>query len=130
MIGQCSIPLAHHVPQQADPVGPYTVHLYLLTNNFHTHVFIRIIYMYIFCAKLFAVYACLHGQLGGASDSPALRTKSVGLKHFCGYPTLLALSTSFPTGQVNTIGVVYKCACMSTQSISRCKILISTMHVN
>ena len=68
------------------------------------------------CVKLFAVYACSCDQLGGASDSLALRSRDGGLKRFCGYPTLPALSTSFPTGQVNTIGVVYKCACMSTSS--------------
>ena len=94
-------------PQRSDPVGPCTVHFYLLTN-----FFLRMYLMHILCVKPFAVYACSRDQLVGASDS----LQRWRIKHFCGYPTLPALSTSFPTGQVNTIGVVYKCACMSTSS--------------
>ena len=59
---------------------------------------------------------CSRDQLGGASDSLALRSRDGGLKLFCEYPTVPAMSTSFPTGQVNTIRVVYKCACMSISS--------------
>ena len=99
----------------SDPVGPCTVHLYLLTI-FFLHMYFMHIYMYILCAKLFAVYAWLHHQLRGGSDSLALRSSNGGLKRFCGYPNLPALSTSFPTGQLNTIGVVYKCAWMSNSS--------------
>ena len=72
--------------------------------------------VHILCVIPFAVYACSHDQLGGAGDSLALRSRDDGLKRLCGYPTLPDLSTSFPTGQVNTIGVVYKCACVSTSS--------------
>ena len=98
-------------PQRSDPVGPCTVHFYLLTN-----FFLRMYLMHILCVKLFAVYVCSRDQLGGASDSLALRSRDGGLKCFCWYPTLPALSTSSPTGQVNTIGVVYKCACRSISS--------------
>ena len=39
--------------------------------------------MYILCIKLFAIYGCSHDQLGGASDSLALRLRDGGLKGFC-----------------------------------------------
>ena len=109
MIDQCSI----HQPTTPAIKPSRTMYCsFLFTTNF----FLCMYLMHILCVKPFAVYACSCDQLGGASDSLALRSRDGGLKHFCGYPTLPALSTSFPTGQVNTIGVVYKCACMSTSS--------------
>ena len=110
MIGQCSIPPAHHPSNQTQQDHVLFISIYLL--NFFLHMYL----MHILCVKPFAVYACSRDQLGGASDSLALRSRDGGLKRFCGYPALPALSTSFPTGQVNTIEVVYKCACMSTSS--------------
>ena len=110
-------------PQRSDQAGPCTVHFYLLTN-----FFLRMYLMHILCVKPFAVYACSRDQLGGASDSLALRSRDGGLKRFCGYPTLPALSTSFPTGQVNTIGVVYKCACMSTSIVNVPSPLFISVH--
>ena len=62
-------------PRRSDPVGPCTVHFYLLTN-----FFLRMYLMHILCVKPFAVYACSRDQLGGASDSLALRSRDGGLK--------------------------------------------------
>ena len=55
--------------------------------------------------------ACSHDQLWGASES-GLEIQRCWVKTFlqvAGYPTLSGLSTFFPTGQVNTIGVVLVC---------------------
>ena len=67
-------------PWQPDPVGPHTIHLYLLIINFHTHVFYTYIHNYTcisLCVKLFAIYIymCSRDQLEGASDSLALRSR-------------------------------------------------------
>ena len=51
--------------------------------------------MHILCVKLFAAYACSRDQLGGASDSLALKSSDDGFN-----PEIQR--------------VVYKCACMST----------------
>ena len=54
--------------------------------------------MHILCVKTFAVYACSHDQLGGASDSLALRSTDSGLNVFAG--TQLSPLCPHPSQQV------------------------------